>query len=115
MYSSDDDFALDCSGNNSFYSDEDFVKTNLLKKHKKGRNINHKTKKIVSSHVKGNLAIKASFPCQMCDKIYKNKGDLTRHINNEHEDKSRFPCQICDKTYKYRTGQDRTFYSSYQL
>ena len=79
MCSSDDDFVLESSVNDSSYSDEDFVKTNSSKKRKKGRNINLKKKKIKSSHVKGNLAIKASFPCQMCDKIYKNKGDLTRH------------------------------------
>ena len=48
---------------------------------------------------------KDRFPCEICNKTYKNKPDLTRHEKSEHVEnhsgsKDRCPCAFCDKTYK---------------
>ena len=50
MYSSDEDFVMEYSGN-----------TSSLKKRKTIDNTKHNTKEIKSSHMEGNLAFKAGF------------------------------------------------------
>ena len=48
---------------------------------------------------------KDRFPCEICNKTYKNKPDLTRHKKSVHVEnpsglKDRFPCELCNKTYQ---------------
>ena len=38
------------------------------------------------------------FPCDLCDRIFKNPDTLKLHINSIHEKESKFKCDICDKT-----------------
>ena len=54
-------------------------------------------------HLENPSGSKERFPCEICNKTYKNMSDLKRHKNMEHENpsgsKDRFPCGICNKTY----------------
>ena len=62
------------------------------------REIKHKSDNVISH---SNEAGK--FPCNMCDKLYPNKGNLDRHIKSAHEG-MKYPCNEC--RYEATTGQN---------
>lgn len=46
--------------------------------------------------------IEDKFLCEVCNRSYKNKGDLQRHVRIECGREPRFQCPFCDLCVKYK-------------
>ena len=58
-----------------------------------------KEEKMVSVHEGKN-----AFKCEICEKIFSQKGNMNKHIALIHEGKNAFKCEMCEKAFLQRVA-----------